>query len=71
MYTLSIEYQKSKKKMFMKMYQKKKNDINKMKNELSLLKENEIYSRKQLTKYIEIYEKKSKDILEKLKSLHL
>ena len=66
MFTLSKEYQEAKQHMLNNLYKKKQNDIQKMKNELCSLKDSEKFSREHLKKYIDIYERKSFDILKKI-----
>tara|TARA_B100001057_G_C22341026_1_gene753286 strand:- start:235 stop:438 length:204 start_codon:yes stop_codon:yes gene_type:complete len=66
MFSLSKEYQDAKQKMLMNLYEKKQNDIQKMNNELCLLKGSEKISREHLEKYINIYQKKAFVILNKL-----
>ena len=66
MFSLSKEYQEAKQKMLTNLYEKKQHDIQKMKNELCSLKDSEKFSRKHLKKYIDIYEKKLFDILNKI-----
>ena len=62
----SKTYQEGIQSMRMNLYKKKQKDIEKMKKELCSLKDSEKFSKKQLEKYIKIYEKKIIDISNKL-----